>query len=188
MGAERHRTNDPLVTAFENASAQHHLDEDGSLRLNFNTYHPQAMEVVGDRVLGGDHRATRLPEPIDGYDRSPGKGVGHLFVLEDGTLVKDIVLGGGRHVPPRRPRRGPGRRHCRCFVAEYRPDSESIIYKVDPSTFEAQKIFTVDVSSIVPQPGGAAASSASPGAHVSSTWTTSGRRSRSPNNSRFVKL
>ena len=58
------------------------------------------MEVVGDRIYLSSveiiEPPVKYPAPVDGYDRTPGKGVGHLFVLEkDGTLIEDIVLGEG---------------------------------------------------------------------------------------------
>ncbi len=126
--------------------AQHPWTRTGSLRLDFDTHHPQAMEVVGDRIYLSSveiiEPPVSYPEPVDGYDRTPGKGVGHLFVLDrDGTPASRTSCSGGRHVPPRRPRRdrdgtlAAGRR-----VPPRQPGHH---LPVDPRTFEATKMFTV---------------------------------------------
>ena len=139
---------DPLVDSFQNVSRGTAWEKTGSLRLDFNTHHPQAMEVVGDRIYLSSveiiERPVKYDAPVDGYDRTPGKGVGHLFVLEkDGTLVEDIVLGegdmyhpGGIDVDENGDVYVP--------VAEYRPNSAAIVYRVDGSTYEAEEMFRVD--------------------------------------------
>lgn len=137
-----------LARTFENVSRSTTWTRTGTQRLDFDTFHPQGMEVVGDRIYLSSveisERPVRYPEPVDGYDRSPGKGVGHLFVLDkDGTLLEDIVLGRGNMYHP-------GGLDVDADgdvwvpVAEYRPDSEAIVYRVDGDTFEAEEMFTVD--------------------------------------------
>ncbi|MGY4765623.1 DUF6454 family protein [Kribbella sp. CWNU-51] len=43
----------------------------------------------------------KYPVPVDGYDRTPGKGIGHLFVIDrQGNLKKDIRLGEGTAYHP----------------------------------------------------------------------------------------
>ena len=38
----------------------------------------------------------RFPQPVDGYDRDTGEGVGHLFKIDmQGNLLADLVLGEG---------------------------------------------------------------------------------------------
>ena len=38
----------------------------------------------------------RLPQPVDGYDRDAGEGVGHLFKIDmAGNLLADLTLGEG---------------------------------------------------------------------------------------------
>lgn len=138
---------DKLVTSFQNVSRSTVWQKTGTQRLDFNTHHPQAMEVVGDRIYLSSveiiEPPVRYPEPVDGYDRTPGKGVGHLFVLErDGTLIKDIVLGEGHMYHPGG--LDVDGDDIWLPVAEYRPDSKAIIYHVDADTFRARKLFTVD--------------------------------------------
>lgn len=184
---------DPLVAAFENVSRSTTWTRTGALQLDFNTHHPQAMEVVGDRIYLSSveiiERPQSYPEPVDGYDRSPGKGVGHLFVLEkDGTLIEDIELGegdmyhpGGLDVDQEGTIWVP--------VAEYRPDSESIIYRVDPGTFEARRMFTVDdhVGGVIRDQETGHLVGQSWGSRRFYEWTTAGRqRARWLNDSHFV--
>lgn len=137
-----------LVGTFQNVSRSTTWTPTGALRLDFNTHHPQGMEVVGDRIYLSSveiiERPVRYPDPVDGYDRSPGKGVGHLFVLDrDGTLIEDVVLGRGDMYHP-----GgldvDDEGNIWVPVAEYRPNSEAIVYRVDAETLEATEAFTVD--------------------------------------------
>ena len=145
-GAPR-RADEPLAKTFENVSRSTVWKKTGSMRLDFNTHHPQAMEVVGDRIYMSSveiiEPTVRYPTPVDGYDRTPGKGVGHLFVLDsDGTLLKDIVLGEGNAYHPGG--LDVDGDDIWIPVAEYRPDSAAIVYRVDATTFEVEKQFTVD--------------------------------------------
>jgi hypothetical protein len=184
---------DPLVESFQNVSRSTAWEKTGSLRLDFNTHHPQGMEVVGDRIYLSSveiiERPEKYPVPVDGYDRSPGKGVGHLFVLEkDGTLVEDVVLGEGDMYHPGGidvDRQG----NVWVPVAEYRPDSQAIVYKVDPATFEARKMFTVDdhVGGVVRDQVTGRLVGQSWGSRRFYEWTTAGEQKASwLNDSHFV--
>jgi hypothetical protein len=85
----------------------------------------------------------KYPTPVDGYDRTPGKGVGHLFVMDRrGNLQKDIRLGeGNRYHPGGIDYDG---RSVWVPVAEYRPDSSASIYRVDATSLEVTERFDVD--------------------------------------------
>lgn len=135
-----------LVETFDNVSRSTAWTRTATLDLDFETHHPQAMEVVGDRIYLSSVEITeptvRYPEPVDGYDRTPGKGVGHLFVLDrDGKLLKDIVISDGHRYHP------GGLDYDGEFlwlpVAEYRPNSSADIYRIDPTTYAVKKLFTV---------------------------------------------
>ena len=184
---------DPLVVAVENVSRSTSWTRTGSLRLDFNTHHPQAMEVVGDRIYLSSveilERPQKYPQPVNGYDRSPGKGVGHLFVLKkDGTLIEDVVLGEGHMYHPGGldvDQDG----NVWVPVAEYRPDSQALIYKVDPTTFDAKKMFTVEdhVGGVVRDQETGRLVGQSWGSRRFYEWTTTGRqKSRWLNDSHFV--
>ena len=115
-----------------------------AIPINFLTHHPQGMVKIGEHFFVSSVEiktpTKRFPEPVDGYDRDTGEGVGHLFKID---------------------RRATRRRHSRSArarstiragstttasyiwvpVAEYRPNSRSIIYRVDPKTMTATEVF-----------------------------------------------
>ncbi|HOY79480.1 MAG TPA: DUF6454 family protein [Hyphomonadaceae bacterium] len=116
------------------------------IRIPFDTHHPQGMvRIDADFFITSVNiiRATkRYPTPQNGMDRDTGEGRGHLFRMsEDGALKSDIPLGegdiyhlGGLDFDGR---------WLWIPVAEYRPNSRSIIYRVDPVTLKATEAFRV---------------------------------------------
>lgn len=114
------------------------------LPLDFETYHPQGMAVVGERIYLSSveiiEPTVKYEEPVDGMDRTAGVGKGHVFVLtREGELVKDIELGEGDVYHPG----GVDFDGEKLWVpvAEYRPDSASIVYTIDPETLEVTDEF-----------------------------------------------
>ncbi len=115
-----------------------------SIPINFPTFHPQGMVKVGEDffVSSVDIKVPtkRFTDPKDGYDRDTGEGVGHLFKIDaKGNLIGDLSLGEGSVYHP-----GGidfDGRHIWVTVAEYRPNSRSIIYRVDPQTMTATEVF-----------------------------------------------
>ena len=132
------------------ATARRQLTRDSSWKLvasvpiKFTTHHPQGMVKIGDTLFVSSVeikvRTRRLATPIDGYDRDTGEGVGHLFKIDlQGNLLADLVLGEGSIYHP-----GGidyDGRHIWVPVAEYRPNSRSIVYRVDPDTMKASEVF-----------------------------------------------
>jgi hypothetical protein len=112
--------------------------------INFLTHHPQGMVKIGDTLFVSAVEikvpTKRFPQPVDGYDRDTGEGVGHLFKIDiKGNLVAEITLGAGSIYHP-----GGidyDGRYLWVPVAEYRPNSRSIIYRVDPDTMKAEEVF-----------------------------------------------
>lgn len=112
--------------------------------INFLTHHPQGMVKIGDTLFVSSVEiktpTKRFPQPQDGYDRDTGEGVGHLFKIDmKGNLVGEITLGEGSIYHP-----GGidyDGRYIWVPVAEYRPNSRSIIYRVDPETMKAEEMF-----------------------------------------------
>ncbi len=111
--------------------------------LGFPAHHPQGLVKIGDRLFVSSVEVTTPPRRgagSAGFDRDTGRGVGHLFeATMDGQLVADIVLGEGAMYHP-----GGldfDGRHIWVTVAEYRPDSQSIVYRVDPQTRKAAEVF-----------------------------------------------
>jgi len=137
---------DPVVAAVQRLSRSTAWSVARSIPLQFPTYHPQGLARVGDRLFLSSveviEAPVRYPQPIGGYDRSPGRGVGHLFELDlTGRLLRQITLGEGTIYHP-----GGidfDGRHLWVPVAEYRPNSRAIVYRVDPYTLAAGEAFRV---------------------------------------------
>jgi Family of unknown function (DUF6454) len=112
--------------------------------INFLTHHPQGMVKIGDTLFVSSveirQPTKRFPQPVDGYDRDTGAGVGHLFKIDmKGNLIADITLGEGTIYHP-----GGidyDGKYIWVPVAEYRPNSRSIVYRVDPETMKAEEMF-----------------------------------------------
>lgn len=112
--------------------------------INFLTHHPQGMVKIGDTLFVSSveikEPTKRFPQPVDGYDRDTGAGVGHLFKIDmKGNLIADITLGEGAIYHP-----GGidyDGKYIWVPVAEYRPNSRSIVYRVDPETMKAEEMF-----------------------------------------------
>ena len=82
----------------------------------------------------------KFKTPQNGYDRSTGKGTGHLFKFDNqGKLISKITLGDSIIFHP-----GGidfDGKYIWAPVAEYRPDSRSLIYRIDPVSLTSEKIF-----------------------------------------------
>lgn len=114
-----------------------------SIQIGFPTYHPQGMVKIGDTfyVTSVEIKVptTRFSKPVDGYDRDPGQGIGHLFKIDrTGKLLADLPLGEGTVYHPG----GVDYDGTNIWVpvAEYRPDSRSIVYRVDPVRMQAAEV------------------------------------------------
>jgi hypothetical protein len=115
-----------------------------SVPLTFRTGHPQGLVRIGVQFVASSveiRRPTRrLTPPVDGVDRDTGEGVGHLYKFDDaGRLVAEATLGEGAIYHP-----GGidfDGTHIWVPVAEYRPNSRSIIYRIDPQTLRATEMF-----------------------------------------------
>jgi Family of unknown function (DUF6454) len=115
-----------------------------SVPMKFTTHHPQGMVKIGDTLFVSaveiKARTRRLSPPVDGFDRDQGEGIGHLFKVDmQGNLVADLRLGEGSIYHP-----GGidyDGEYIWVPVAEYRPNSRSIVYRVDPGTMKATEVF-----------------------------------------------
>jgi len=104
-----------------------------SVPIAFRTFHPQGMVKIGE---------TLFVSSVEVIDRDAGKGVGHLFKIDvAGNLVADLRLGEGAIYHPG----GIDYDGKDIWVplAEYRPDSRSIVYRVDPGAMKAVEAFRV---------------------------------------------
>ncbi|NHC14980.1 hypothetical protein G9H71_14420 [Motilibacter sp. E257] len=135
-----------LVQTVQKLTRSTAWSQTGDVPLRFDAHHPQGMLRIGGlwwmssvEIL---EPTVRYPTPVDGYDRTPGKGQGHLFAFDDdGVLKADILLGEGTVYHP-----GGIDYDGESLwvpVAEYRPNSRSIVYRVDPATHEVHEEFRV---------------------------------------------
>jgi hypothetical protein len=96
-----------------------------SVPLDFPAYHPQGLVKIGDTF----HMTS--------VDRA---GLGYLFKMSaSGRLMGSVKLGEGAIYHPG----GIDYDGTSIWVpvAEYRPDSRSIVYRVDPNTMKAVEVF-----------------------------------------------
>lgn len=150
-------------------------------KLDFETHHPQGFALVGDRIFMSSveiiERPVKYPAPVDGYDRTTGKGVGHLFVMtRDGKLLKDIVLGEDTMYHP-----GGidyDGQHVWVPVGEYRPNSRSVVYKVDAESLAVQEAFRYDdhVGGVVRDTESGRVHGVTWGSRRLVTWSPAGKR------------
>lgn len=114
--------------------------------VHFDTYHPQGFAKIGDMLFVSSveivERTKRYVEPIEGMDRSTGQGTGHLFKMDlAGNLLAHIEIGEGSIYHP------GGIDFDGTYlwipVAEYRPDSHSIIYRIDSETLIVEEVMQV---------------------------------------------
>ena len=94
--------------------------------IGFRTFHPQGMVKIGDTFV------------VSSVDRE--RSAGHLFKIDiAGNLLADRQLGEGELYHPS----GIDYDGQDIWVAlaEYRPDSRSIVYRVDPGTMKATEVF-----------------------------------------------
>ncbi|TKW67452.1 MAG: hypothetical protein DI616_07360 [Paracoccus denitrificans] len=133
-----------LVDAFTKTNRSTKWEMASKTKVNFPTFHPQGMTRIGDEIFVSSVEIIEPTEKFDtpqgGMDRTAGKGKGHLFKMSpDGELLDQVVLGEGDIYHP------GGIDYDGEFiwvpVAEYRPNSNSIVYKVNPKTMKAEEVF-----------------------------------------------
>lgn len=118
-----------------------------STKLLFPSFHPQGMVKIRDRYYLSSVEVIEKPEPLkssgNGFDRTTGKGIGHLFTFDSsGKLLHDLKLGEGSIYHP-----GGidfDGRNLWVPVSEYRPGSRSIVYRVNPETQVATAVLKVN--------------------------------------------
>lgn len=145
-GADAARRDGDVATAFQKVDRNTAWTLAERIPLRFPTHHPQGFALVGDRIFLSSvevlEAPVKFPVPVGGYDRTPGRGIGHVFVLDRaGNLLKDIRVGEGTIYHP-----GGidyDGEDVWVPVAEYRPDSDAIVYRLDPKTLTVHEEFRV---------------------------------------------
>ena len=147
-----------------------------SVPLQFSAHHPQGMVMIVDALFVSSvevtMRTTRFAQPVGGFDRDTGAGNGHLFKMDlSGKQLADVRLGEGAMYHP-----GGidfDGTHIWVAVAEYRPNSRSIVYRVHPETLNAAEVFRVQdhIGAIVYNPDDRTLHGASWGSRRFYRWT-----------------
>lgn len=150
-GREESAVHDRLARAF---MAEQRIEPGSfrlarSIRLEVPVYHPQGMtyanghffvsavEIIERPQLSQPPDAGRKPDGVQ------GKGRGHLFKFDHhGKLIDQIILGEGPIYHPGGI--GYDGKHLWVPVAEYRPYSRTIVYRVDPVDLKHREAFRVD--------------------------------------------
>ncbi len=190
--AQGHRQDDPVVTALSTVTRATPWEHVDTIDLSFDAEHPQGMVKIGDRFFVSSVEIIEptqpCPVPCDGYDRTPGRGVGHLYVIDaNGELLEDLELGDGHMYHP-----GGIDYDGRWLwvpVAEYRPNSNAIIYKVDPTSLAVEEAFRVNdhIGGVVRDRADGHIHGVSWGSRTLYEWTAGGRQLvREANESHFI--
>ena len=106
------------------------------IKVQFKTFHCQGMVKIGDDFWVSSVEINMPPNGV--FDRS--KGAGHLFKIDgSGRLLAEVTIGEGSIYHP------SGidfdGTHIWIAAAEYRPDSQAIIYKLDTRTMQLKEVF-----------------------------------------------
>lgn len=106
------------------------------IKVQFKTFHCQGMVKIGNDFWIS---SVEVEIPTNGaWDRSKGKG--HLFRISGkGELLADVAIGEGAIYHPSGIDFDGS--HIYIAAAEYRPDSNAIIYRFDPTTQKLQELF-----------------------------------------------
>ncbi|MBB6404506.1 DUF6454 family protein [Arthrobacter sp. AZCC_0090] len=167
----------PLAGALSTLDRRSRFELIGEIPLDFPTHHPQGMAFAKGLTFLSSVEILEAPYPAaDPALRTPGRGSGHVFVLgEGGELIRDIPVGEGAVYHP-----GGidfDGEHIWVSVAEYRAASGSIVYTIDPDTFEVRERFRVDdhIGWILRDPGLDLVFGGSWGSRQLFTWDTEGR-------------
>lgn len=124
-------TGEAIAERFETLTASTQWQLVREFEMRFDTFHPQGMTIVGDRIYVSS---------VEVIDRREERGRGHLFETDmEGNLLRRIQLGEG-------PAYHPGGidfdgERIWVPVSEYKPDSRALVYAVDPAEMTATRIF-----------------------------------------------
>lgn len=147
VSADNRSANTALASAFGATDRNTNWQLTSKLKLNFPTYHTEGIAFTADHIFLSAVQilepTVKYPTPQNGFDRTPGRGIGHLFVMDKaGNLQKDITLGEGDIYHPG----GIDFDGTNVWVpvAQYRPNSSAIIYRVDATSLDVHKQFEVN--------------------------------------------
>ena len=189
--------NDPLVAKFREVKqlTSETWERVDTIELKHPVYHPQGMVKIGNNFFISAAEilecTEKFSDPPEGQpDRTKGRGTGHFFKFDrNGALVHKVTLGEKEIYHP-----GGidyDGENIWVSVAEYRPHSQSIIYKVNPETLEYEVVFRVraHIGGVVFDPLKRVLHGVSWGSRDFYTWSPPGEReqlNRRANGSYYV--
>jgi hypothetical protein len=178
-----------LFRRLTNGFQKPHWKLVGTTPLPFDVFHPQGLLKIGDVFYLSSVDIEEKPEKFligrGDRDRSPGKGRARLFKFDSrGHLLGQTTLGEGDLYHP-----GGLDYDGRWIwvpVAEYRPKSSTIVYKVDHRTLQVTEAFRVPdhIGGIAFNPEHGSLLGISWGAETFYHWTPEGRLIRKHRNRR----
>lgn len=165
------------VEALSNLDRRSKFELVSEIHLDFPTHHPQGMAFANGLTFLSSVEILQPPRPApDPALRTSGSGKGHIFVLKPGgEVIRDVLLGEDSIYHP-----GGidfDGDHVWVSVAEYRSGGQSIIYTIDPDSFEAHERFRVDdhIGWVLRDPQAELVFGGSWGSRHIYTWDTGGR-------------
>lgn len=155
---------DTLPEAFTALSRNERWKIVESTPLQFETWHPQGLTRAGERFYLSS---------VQTVNRAQAEGRGHLFVFNaKGELLDRAEFGEGPIYHPGGIDFDGG--SIWLSLAEYRPDSHSIVYRIDPKSLAAEEVFRFDdhLGAVVHVPAGNLLIGASWGSEWLYRWRT----------------
>jgi hypothetical protein len=133
-----------LATKLMKLTANSEWIQTAAIPLRFDAHHTQGIVKIGAHFFMTSVEVSEWPKkyeiPQGKLDRDAGKGIGHVMKFDlKGNLLHDLVIGEGDVYHP------GGIDFDGSYiwipVTEYRPNSFSIIYRLDPQTMEVKEVF-----------------------------------------------
>ncbi|MGZ6816603.1 MAG: hypothetical protein ACXVGI_10515, partial [Mycobacteriaceae bacterium] len=85
---DHHSTDSALATDFSGVDRNTSWQPTGKVKLNFPSFHTEGIAFTPDHIFLSAVQilepTVKYPTPQGGYDRTPGKGIGHVFVMDRG--------------------------------------------------------------------------------------------------------
>ena len=132
-----------VLEAVARVNRRTHWEPVRRIPLAFTTHHPQGLAFVDKLTFLSSVEVLEGPlHVLDPALSTPGRGIGHLFVIDDdGKLVRDILLGEGDLYHPG----GIDFDGSTIWVpvGEYRRNGKSMVLAIDPVTFDVVERFRV---------------------------------------------
>ena len=178
---------EPIVAAFTKLTRATDWQLVKKVPLRFDAHHPEGLVRLGDRFVLSTVEVTQPTQRyqpadtfIDGTDRTPGAGIGHLISFDaEGNQLADKRLDDGADIYH------PGGldydgEHIYVAVAEYRPNRPSILYRVDPDSLAATEVLRTSdhIGGIVHDARRGRLVGLNWGARTAYSWRIRGRRAR----------